>query len=82
MVTSARPIISAEAVAAVRRGLRMAFWRARMPAIPDRRRSGRPMQAGHRPGDERGQGRHAEEGDGDPDSDLDRLVAGETARPS
>ena len=71
MVTRARPIISAEAVAAVRRGLRMAFSRASTPAIPDSRRSGRPMQPGHRSGHERGQGRHPEEGDGDPDPDLE-----------
>ena len=33
--TRATPIISAEAVAAVRRGLRLAFSRARWPVAPD-----------------------------------------------
>jgi hypothetical protein len=43
MVTSARPIISAAAVAAVRCGLRIAFWRARPPETPSRA-NGRPSR--------------------------------------
>ncbi len=41
-VTSARPIISAEAVEAVRAGLRMAFARARRPAAPPSLVAGHP----------------------------------------
>ena len=42
-VTSPTPIISADAVAAVRLGLRMAFSRASWPEMPRRRGSGSPM---------------------------------------
>src|SRR3954453_1493697 len=35
VVTSARPIINADAVAAVRRGLRSEFWPARLPTVPN-----------------------------------------------
>ena len=41
-VTSATPIISAEAVTAVRPGLRIALSRASRPAAPPRRAAGRP----------------------------------------
>src|SRR3954451_2813592 len=41
-VTSARPIISAAAVDAVRPGLRTEFWAASRPADPPRLRAGRP----------------------------------------
>ena len=40
--TSARPIISAAAVAAVRDGFRTAFWEASRPAEPPSRREGQP----------------------------------------
>jgi hypothetical protein len=40
--TSPTPIISAEALDAVRLGLRMAFSRASAPAVPRRRGSGAP----------------------------------------
>ena len=43
--TSARPIISAAAVTAVRPGLRMAFSRASRPVIPRRRSIGLPATA-------------------------------------
>ncbi len=39
-VIRVRPIISAEAVAAVRRGLRTEFWRASLPETPKTRRTG------------------------------------------
>ena len=39
MPASARPIISAEAVAAVRRGLRRVFWPASTPTVPKTRRN-------------------------------------------
>lgn len=39
-VMRVRPIISADAVAAVRRGLRTEFWRASLPEIPKIRRTG------------------------------------------
>ncbi len=42
-VTSARPIMSAAAVSAVRRGLRRAFSPARRPAAPRSRRTGHPI---------------------------------------
>ena len=42
MVTSARPIIRAAAVDAVRSGLRIAFSRARRPETPPIRANGRP----------------------------------------
>jgi hypothetical protein len=38
VVTRASPIISADAVADVRRGLRSEFWPARLPTVPNRRR--------------------------------------------
>ena len=38
MHASARPIISADAVAVVRRGLRSEFWPARLPTVPNTRR--------------------------------------------
>ena len=41
-VISARPIISAAAVEAVRDGLRIAFWRASCPAAPPKRAPGAP----------------------------------------
>ena len=41
--TRASPTISADAVWAVRRGLRMEFSRPSRPDIPSRRASGRPM---------------------------------------
>ena len=41
-VTTATPTISADAVPAVRRGLRMAFWRASPPVMPRRRATGAP----------------------------------------
>ena len=41
--TRARPTISADAVWAVRRGLRMEFSRPSRPEMPSRRASGRPM---------------------------------------
>ena len=41
--TSASPTIRAEAVWAVRRGLRMEFSRPSRPDMPSRRASGRPM---------------------------------------
>ena len=41
IVTSARPIISAAAVDAVRAGFRIAFWRASCPETP-MRANGRP----------------------------------------
>ncbi len=44
-VTTATPTISAEAVLAVRRGLRMAFWRASLPLMARRRASGAPSTA-------------------------------------
>ena len=44
-VTSARPIISAAAVEAVRPGLRTEFSRASRPAEPPRRAAGRPTSA-------------------------------------
>ena len=48
-VTSARPIISADAVVAVRRGLRIAFSRASTPDMP-RRRAGTQPRKLRRPG--------------------------------
>ncbi len=44
-VTSARPIMSAAAVAAVRDGLRTAFSRASWPVVPRRRAMGQPTTA-------------------------------------
>src|SRR3954468_7019603 len=44
-VTSARPIINAAAVEAVRAGLRTAFCAPRRPAEPPRLRAGRPTSA-------------------------------------
>ena len=41
--TSARPTMRADAVCAVRRGLRMEFSRPSRPDMPSRRASGRPM---------------------------------------
>ncbi len=41
--TSASPTMSAEAVWAVRRGLRMEFSRPSLPDMPSSRASGRPM---------------------------------------
>ena len=41
-VISARPIITAAAVEAVRDGLRTAFWRASRPAVPPSSRPGAP----------------------------------------
>ena len=41
--TRASPIIRAAAVEAVRRGLRMAFWRARVPGSRKARANGQPM---------------------------------------
>ena len=38
VVTRVRPIIRAEAVAAVRRGLRSEFWPASTPMLPNTRR--------------------------------------------
>ena len=43
--TSASPTMSADAVAAVRRGLRRAFSRESRPVVPQIRGSGRPMAA-------------------------------------
>ncbi len=42
-LTSARPIINADAVDALRRGLRMAFSRPSRPVAPNRAGSGLPM---------------------------------------
>ena len=41
--TRARPTMSADAVCAVRRGLRMEFSRPSRPDMPNRRASGRPI---------------------------------------
>src|SRR5215207_1920129 len=41
--TRPRPTVRAAAVAAVRRGLRMAFWRPRSPAKPEMWGDGHPM---------------------------------------
>jgi hypothetical protein len=43
VATRASPTIRAEAVCAVRRGLRMEFSRPSLPAIPKTRASGRPI---------------------------------------
>ena len=67
-VTSARPIISAAAVDAVRPGWRTAFSRARRPAAPPRLRAGsRPARraAARAGGDQRDpeeQQEHADDG--------------------
>ena len=62
--TRARPIISALAVAAVRRGTRRAFWRASLPMTPTKgdERPGDDADhgtGGHRRGDEHAEGRDA-----------------------
>ena len=60
-VTSARPIISAAAVDAVRCGLRPALSRASTPAAPPIR-GARPAEPGRqRPDEPLGEQRHAEE---------------------
>ena len=67
--TSASPTIRADAVWAVRRGLRMEFSRPSRPEVPNRRARGRPMTPGHRARHRRGQhGDTDEEHDG-PESD-------------
>ena len=48
--TRASPTIRADAVCAVRRGLRIEFSRPSRPDIPSRRASGRPMTLGHAAG--------------------------------
>ena len=59
--TRATPIISAEAVAAVRRGLRLAFSRARWPVAPDSLGTGTPSTLHRRAGDDRAEHEHAED---------------------
>jgi len=62
--TRARPTMSAAAVWAVRRGLRMEFSRPSLPGSPSTRASGRPITLDSGAGDGRGQGGGPEE-DGD-----------------
>ena len=59
--TSATPIISADAVAAVRRGLRVAFSRASVPAMPRKRGQRRTDDPCERPGDDRTEHRDTDE---------------------
>ena len=60
-MTSARPIISAEAVEAVRAGFRVALSRARIPGAPPIARAGRAEHGGERADDPRRVHRDAEE---------------------
>ena len=59
--TSARPIISAAAVEAVRPGLRTAFSRARRPGTPRKRSTGRPTSEAIGRTSLRAEQRHADE---------------------
>ena len=59
--TRATPIIRADAVAAVRLGLRRAFSRARCPVGAGHRRSGMPSTRMHGAGDHRAEHEHAED---------------------
>ena len=61
VVTRASPIISAEAVAAVRRGLRRAFSRASTPTVPNNREKGQAITVDDRPADHRAQQGHPDE---------------------
>ena len=56
--TRATPMMSAEAVEAVRRGLRMAFCRARRPVMPLMRGSGLPTTRASGRGDDRPEDQH------------------------
>ena len=60
-VTSARPIISAAAVAAVRPGFRVAFSRASRPAAPPMRAAGGADEVRERPHEPRREHRDADE---------------------
>ena len=72
-VTSATPIMSAEAVEAVRRGWRIALPLASLPTGPRRERRPRPLCKGA--GDERGEKRHPDERDeGAETNDADCVV--------
>ncbi len=61
VLTSARPIIRAAEVDAVRRGLRRAFSRLSVPAVPNQPRERRREDLDHRPAQQRAQRGHAEE---------------------
>ena len=68
-VTTPTPTMSAVAVPAVRRGFRIAFWRARRPVTPRSRATGEPRNADDRTGDERPQGDDADERGGGTEAD-------------
>ena len=74
-VTSASPIISADAVVAVRRGLRIAFSRASTPDVP-RKRAGNPT------GHSRHRTRHQRAQHRDPDEHEERRDADHARRPA
>ena len=82
MVTRASPTISADAVAAVRRGLRMAFCAGQDAGHPGGVAQRPAEDVGHGPGDDGGQGGHAEEGDGDPTPTWRAWLVWETNSPS
>ena len=76
-VTSARPIISAAAVDAVRCGFRRALSRASTPATPPIRVAGQPRSVRERSHEARGEERDAEEdeqrAEAHPEQDLGRV---------
>ena len=73
----ASPIISADAVAVVRRGLRSEFWPARLPTVPNTRAVRPPgPRAQERPADHRAGRRHAEQDDEDAAADAASRRAG------
>ena len=74
--TSATPIMSAAAVAAVRRGLRIAFSRASVPVMPLIFGSGAPMHAADRTGEDRPEHEHADEHGQHADADERERVVG------
>ena len=73
-VTSARPIISAAAVVAVRAGLRIALSRASRPAAPPRRAAGRPTPT-RAAGRAAARQRHADEQRSAPSADREQRAA-------
>ena len=81
-VIKARPIISADAVVAVRRGLRIAFSRASTPDMPRKRAGSQPSTRGHRPRDQRAEHGHADEHERRRDADERRAATRHVVRSS
>ena len=77
-VTSASPIISADAVEAVRAGLRIALPRASLPAVPPIFVAGQPSTARERRHERLGEHRDADEQAGRAEADRQQASAVES----